>query len=282
MKIAFLVQAHTNQQQVELLADALTSPHSDVFVHYDAKSQLREPTDLRLIPRISVYHGGYSQVQCTLDMLHIARATGQYDYYFFLSGQCFPIKPLGWLMDRLCPKLDYINYYPMPRDAFAKRLDRLEHFHFERHSERRSHAWLNRLARKLPKRNFVKGLSLWPYAGSNWWCLRASTIDYVLDYVRRNPRFVSYLRYTSYCDEVFFQSIISNMAIESELKPALFCADFDPTTGRPKVYTVDDIDLLTASDVFVARKMDLRIDARVIEHFAQLVPFRSRPEGWSV
>ena len=273
MRIAFLVQAHTNVKQISMLSSLLSSDRSDVYVHFDKKSSedLSGLTNATIVPRIPVYHGGFSQVQATLNLLRSA-VKQNYDYYFLLSGQCFPIKPLSWLMDTLDPSFDHIDFYAMPKDIYAKRLDRLEYYYFEKQSENSAYLWLNRLLKRImPKRNFVKGLSLWPYAGANWWCLRHSTIEYVLNYTDRYPKFSRYMSMTSYSDEVFFQSIISNMGIESELKPALYCADFDPATKHPKIYTLQDIPLLDSREVFVARKMDINVEPEIVHHYRELI-----------
>jgi Core-2/I-Branching enzyme len=267
MKVAFLIQAHTNLAQIAVLADVLSSAISDVYLHFDRKSP-EDPAGLSnvtLVPRLLVYHGGFSQVEATLSLMRKAIAHQPYDYYFLLSGQCFPIKSLDWLTAKLDGSCDYINCYPMPQEAFAKRLDRLEYFYFERYPR------LSRCAKLLPKRNFIQGLSLWPYAGSQWWCLRHSTIADILSYVDRYPSFSRYLRTTAYSDEVFFQSIISNLGIESELKPALFCADFDPKTQRPRTYSMADMPLLDARDVFFARKMDLNVAPAIVHHYRQQI-----------
>jgi hypothetical protein len=269
MKVAFLVQAHTNVAQLHRLTQVLSSDRSDVYLHFDRKSP-EDPTGLAqatLVPRLPVYHGGFSQVTATLSLLRAAIAHQDYDYYFLLSGQCFPIKSLDWLAAKLDGTSDYINYYPMPCEALAKGLDRLEYFYFERQAKPGAYGLVNQLAKRLPKRNFVKGLDLWPHAGSQWWCLRHRTIGDILQYVDRHPRFSRYLRTTSYSDEVFFQSIISTLGIESALKPALFCADFDPATRRPKTYTTADIPLLDARDVFVARKMDINVAPEIVNHY---------------
>lgn len=270
MRIAFLVQAHANILQLTLLARALRAAGGDVYVHLDSKSK-EDPAPLAplatLVQRIPVFHGGFSQVDATLLKLRAAMRQG-YDHYFLLSGQCFPIKSAQWLAARLAAGGDFLNCYPMPRDRSQKRLDRLQHFHFERHAQSRWHALLNRAARRLPKRDFVNGLSLWPYAGSNWWCLRDSTVRYIDDYVNRHPDFVRYMRLTAYADEVFFQSVVSNMGIQDELRPALFCADFDAHTCRPRTYTSADIDMLDAREAYVARKFDLESSPDVLMHYA--------------
>lgn len=270
MRIAFLIQAHANPAQISQLTRSLQALGGDVFLHYDRKSA--EPLDglpdgVRCVERIPVYHGGFSQVACTLLMLEQAVAQG-YDRYFLLSGQCFPIKSRAWLLERLALDVDYLNIYPMPCDRLQKRLDRLQHHHFERHAESVGHKLMNRLARLLPKRDFVNGLSVWPHAGSNWWCLRHDSVAYVLDYVRRMPGFVRFMSTTSYADEVFFQSILSNMGPGYATRPALFHAEFEPASGRPRLFTMADVPMLDATEAFVARKFDLAREPQVLLHYA--------------
>lgn len=273
MKIAFLIQAHANVAQLRMLASTLEALGGDVYLHFDKKSpeSLADlPASVRVAERIPVYHGGYSQVACTLALLRKALPQ-QYDRYFLLSGQCFPIKSKDWLLDRLTLDVDYLNIYPMPCDALQKRLDRLQGYHFERHSESAAHRLLNKLSRILPKRNFVNGMSVWPHAGSNWWCLRHESAAYVLDYVRRMPDFVRFMRTTAYPDEVFFQSILSNLGPKYAHRPALFHAEFNRATGRPRFFTMNDVALLDGTEAFFARKFDLAQQPDILHHYASAV-----------
>jgi hypothetical protein len=265
--IAFLIQAHCNPPQIAEAVRRLQYNGHRAFIHYDRKSA----DDLSLIQnnlisqRIPVYHAGISQVNATLHMLRAARAAGRFDYYFLMSGQCFPVNDVAWLESRVGDGNIYLNYRAMPIETWAKRLDRLEHFYFERDGAVSRLA--NRFLKRLPKRNFVKGLSLWPYAGSNWWCLPHDVVNYVLEYVDRYPYYHRYMRYTSYPDEVYFHSIISNMELRSRLRPALFYARFNEKTGRPFVFDKDTIGDIPTEEVFVARKFDSRVDSSFLSVF---------------
>lgn len=268
MRVAFLIQAHTNVPQINLLSEALERLGGRVYLHFDGKST--EPLDglrpsVRQVKRHAVYHGGFSQVVATLELLHEAAADG-HDRYFLLSGQCFPIKPAAWLRERMAADVDYINMYPMPCDLLHKRLDRLQHHHFERHSASTVHRLMNRLAARLPKRDFVNGMSMWPHAGSQWWCLRHSTATYVLDYVRRMPAFVRFMKTTSYPDEVFFQSILSNLGPSHQRRPALFHAEF-AENGHPRVFSLADVGMLDATEAMFARKFDLKNSPDLLQHY---------------
>ncbi len=264
-KVAFLVLAHTNPEQVRMLIGALTSEHTDVYVHFDAKYK----GDLSIIKenviekRNEVYHSGYSVVNSTIDLIRYAYNSGaRYEYYMLLSGQCFPVRSVSWLCDVLTGEHDYINYYPMPREISAKTLDRLEYFHVEGDSVFTKAS--RRLLRCLPKRNFVKGMSMWPYSGSQWWCLREDTVRYILGFIDKYPAYSGYMRTTRIPDEVYFHSIISNMGIEHEIRPALFRAEFDPKTNRPYIVNKENINRLNREGIFILRKFDTKVDTEVI------------------
>lgn len=260
-RVAFLVLAHTNPFQIRHLVNRLETGGHKVFIHYDRRSgdDLSIIHD-RLIPqRISAFHGGFSLVRATLLLMHAAMEDSSYDYFMLLSGQCFPVNGNSWLVERLKGGKLFISYHRMPVDLFAKRLDRLEHFYFEGSGLVRK--TVNRVARKLPKRDFVKGMSVWPYCGSQWWCLPNEVVKYILGYVDRFPSYVRFMSTTAYSDEVFFHSIISNMAIEERMAPALFYARFDPKTNRPVIFGTPEapISEIPREHVFVARKFDSRL-----------------------
>lgn len=266
-RIAFLIQAHCNVQQIGEAILRLERNGHRVFVHYDRKASddLSAIEGNLIAPRIEVHHAGISQVEATLHLLRAARSAGSFSHYFLMSGQCFPVNTVDWLQNRLNEEEIYLNYRSMPIEAWSKRLDRLESFYFERKGLVSKIA--NTVSRRLPKRNFIKGLSMWPYAGSNWWCLPIDVIDYVLKYIDKYPEFHRYMRWTSYSDEVYFHSIISNMAVEERIKPALFYAKFDFNTGRPFVFDNSTIDDIPRDKVFVARKFDSRVNAEFLSVF---------------
>lgn len=271
-KVAFLVLAHTNPSQVEVLARTLSTFENDrVFVHYDKKSD----DDLSVIKsailtpdRIRTYHGGFSLVSATLSLIEAARSNNNFDYYLLLSGQCFPVQNREWLESQLAQECDFINFVRMPKPEWAKNLDRLEFRHIEHFTGARRIAW-KLFARLLPRQDFVKGMGMWPYAGSQWWCLRSSTVDFILRYVNTHKSYSEFLSKTSHVDEVFFQSIISQMKIESELRPALFFAEFDKRTRHPVVLSEADIVRLENEEVFIARKFDLDMFPNPILYFSK-------------
>ena len=107
MRHAFLIMAHNNYPLVARLLKKLEHEDNDIYIHIDAKSPFTEDDEKLLkgsceksevifTDRFNVNWGSYSQINNQLCLLE--RATkGNYDYYHFLSGVDFPIKPMAYI-----------------------------------------------------------------------------------------------------------------------------------------------------------------------------------------
>ncbi len=262
MKVAFLVLAHRSPQHLARLCRILGAEGDPVFVHLDAKSPIAPfeaelaGLTVRMVQQIKVHHGGYSQV-AAINLLIDAALGSSCDYLFLLSGQCFPIRPIAWLKAKLeAEGGDFINLFPLPRPRNAKDLARLEHHYIENRSESRLLRFAQKLLLRLPPRNVVAGMGLWPHGGSTWWCVRRSTAEYFAWYRRRYPRFDRFLRSATYVDEVYYHSILATMGDVDAVHPALFWTEFDPSTHHPYIWGAKDIERLLAQDAFLVRKVD--------------------------
>ena len=98
---AFLIIAHDNFPLLKRLLRRLDSPNSNIYIHIDKKLSLpmNYENELRFvvkfakvvcIPRDKVTWGGYSLIQCTLNLLKTATKDCN-DYYHLLSGHDYPL-----------------------------------------------------------------------------------------------------------------------------------------------------------------------------------------------
>ena len=105
MKIAFLVAAHTDIEQLKRLSKSLLK-NGDVYIHIDAKvknitdfiNQLTFNTlsysqgNKIIFLKISVAWGGYSQIKCQSLLFQQALNSSQkYERFVYLSGLDYPI-----------------------------------------------------------------------------------------------------------------------------------------------------------------------------------------------
>ena len=111
MKIAFLIMAHTDPDQLHRLLHALDDPRFDLFVHLDKKAdkaafRLDEVRlkHSRLIPvpsPVKVYWADICQVETMLSLYRWAMKEGDYQRFVMLSGIDYPIVSNDTIYDTL-------------------------------------------------------------------------------------------------------------------------------------------------------------------------------------
>lgn len=99
-KHAFLIEAHSNRKQLEMLFSCLDYEENDIFIHIDKKSKgfedLQDNNGLKhsrlyIIPSQRVYWGGYSQVKIELELMKKAMETDDYERVHLISGVDLPL-----------------------------------------------------------------------------------------------------------------------------------------------------------------------------------------------
>jgi hypothetical protein len=220
IRIAFLILAHRNADQIERLCLRL-QPHS-VFVHVDAQAvnfptnQLAELPGVTVVsPSRAVYWGDFSMVEATLTLLSTARAAGSFDRYVLLSGECYPAKPITALEEAFetDPQREWISLTPIGAGTHLATM-------IGRHwrmaplvGARALDATLRRAwnkASRLLGRDLRREIGTTPYFGSQWFGLSARCVDMILRFVPAHPDFVRAYRSVYAPDEHFFQTIVGN------------------------------------------------------------------------
>lgn len=98
MKHAFLIVAHKSPELLCLIVKKLESSNHYMYVHIDKKVDdapfraiCKEIRHVKFYHDINVNWGGYSQIQCTINLLKAA-FNDNMDYYHLISGQDYPCK----------------------------------------------------------------------------------------------------------------------------------------------------------------------------------------------
>jgi hypothetical protein len=96
-RFAYLVMAHHRPDLANELINALDDVRNDIYIHIDIKSKDEwnintTKAHIYFIESMSVNWGGYTQIQCELNLISGAVKNGPYDYYHLLTGATFPIK----------------------------------------------------------------------------------------------------------------------------------------------------------------------------------------------
>lgn len=283
--IAFLIIAHTEPALLRRLVRTLDASWVRFFVHIDKKVEIRPFQDaLSDVPnatlienRVSVYWGGWSQVQATLNLIQEAVDSNEYFHRFaLLSGSCYPVKSNVALRDfLLADDSERIDAVRMPNMEIHKPLSRLTKWYFEGgHRVPGLKAWGIQLANIIaalgPTRNLAEGLGDFvPYAGSQWWVVSNAAIRIILRTIHERPNLTALYRNSKIPDESFFQTIIANSSLSSRITESLTFADWSRPQERPCLIDEGHLamlldpgtngsDLFGSPPIFFARKFSSR------------------------
>lgn len=275
MRISFIVLAHENPEVLKRLVTPLLRSGSDVFLHYDASSSYKISDyiegwglatlegKLYLVDAVKVVWGEWSIVQATLNCLWHAKNIGyNTGYYMLISGSCMPVKPIEQLRKHLASNdFDYIECVNANNNRWVidgLQEERWKHFHFinwRYHPKLFSLSYhlqsLFRVNRQIPGQHI-------PHMGSQWWCLRKSTIEKIIALLEMSPDLLSFYKHTWIPDEFFFQTLVANLVPRSEISAESLTYYQFNSGGVPRIFFDDDFsEILQIRELF-ARKISPR------------------------
>ena len=134
MNVASLISAYHNHSVVKRFVDKIL-PFGDVFIHVDAKCDIRKFHDILgdsvcfCSKRKYVSWGGRSQIDACIELLQTARAKKNYDYYSIHSDTDYPVRKVSDYILYL-EKHDghnFIESFPVPEENIF----RYEKYHLD-------------------------------------------------------------------------------------------------------------------------------------------------------
>jgi hypothetical protein len=298
VKVAYLVVSHRAPDQVLRLVRALREgPAAEVVVRHD---QRRSRLDAVGVERaggrlhrdeLAVEWGSWSYLLMLIGALERIAEELDPDWVLVLSGQDYPVRPLGEVESRLAaarhdavlsaawelpteltpppPADDFFRRYayrhlPLPRGApgLPARLAPLA-YRRELPPPLRPRLGLRRL--RLP---FGPARRCW--VSSDWPTLGRRALGAVLRAAREERALMRHYRRTIVPSESFFATALMN-------DPELRIGDdshrfvwFTPGSPSPEVLTEHDLDRVLASGAQFARKFDAAVDAAVLDRLDEL------------
>lgn len=280
---AYLILAHKNQQQLELLLKLLDIEQNDIFIHIDSRAKDISFTDLKkavnrtkvfFTDRTSVSWGSYSIVNSTLVLLKAAKKEGPYSYYHLLSGQDLPLKPIAEInkfYDENDNKWNYLNMNTEDNEwsqtAVAARLDYFSKWN-KKMSTGGKFAILTQPLRRIIyiiKRRLTKYI-----AGAAWFDIN----DELASLILKKEKWI-YRRFKNFLlpDEAFLQTIVYKYGLEKTCKPYMRYIDWDNSgDGKsPYVFREHDFQRLVSSGCNFARKFDMDVDDVIVKKMYQYI-----------
>lgn len=270
-KIAFILLCHKDPEAIIKQAERLTAVGDYMSIHFDARAHpdhFKEIKDaLENNPnvtfakkRVKCGWGEWSLVQATLLAVEAAvEAFPRATHFYMLSGDCMAIKSAEYaheFLDHL--DVDYIESFDYFESDWIKtgmKEDRLIYRHFfnERTQKRRFYAAFNfqrvlGLTRKIPDDIQVQ-------IGSQWWCLRRRTVEWILDFTKKRRDVMRFFKTTWIPDETFFQTLVRHLVPENEIRTRTLTFLIFTDYGLPVTFYNDHYDLLLSQDYIFARKI---------------------------
>lgn len=296
MKIAYLILAHNNPQQLYNLVNVLNVDNTFFYIHIDKKVNIENFTSLFnknnsnisfITNRENGQWGDFGIVKATITLLKEA-IKNDCDYYILLSGMDYPIKSNPKIFSFLESNFgkSFIEYSKLPLLSLNYGgLNRTEGHSYTIGKTRYTYIpyYLK------PKYNFkghvlnvllgcysiFKGKRKKPkgivdfYYGSQWWMLYKNDVEYIVKYIDENPNYLKYHEKTLLPDELFFQTILLNSLnivdlniINNNYRYIIW----EENSNHPKSLNINDINSLKNTNSLFARKFNFENDIKLLNH----------------
>lgn len=270
-KIAYIVLCHKDPAGIIAQAERLTAAGDCVAIHFDARAADADfaricealadnPNVVIVRKRQKCGWGAWSLVQATLNAVEAAlTAFPRASHFYMLSGDCMAIKSAEYAHDFLdAEDVDYIesfDYFASDWIKAGMKEDRLIYRHFfNERTQKRLFYTSYQIQKRLNLARAVPA-DLQMMIGSQWWCLRRRTVEWVMDFVRARPDVMRFFRTTWIPDETFFQTLVRHLVPETEIRARTLTFLVFSDYGMPANFYNDHYDLLVSQDFLFARKI---------------------------
>lgn len=270
-RIAFVLLCHKDPEGIIRQAERLTAAGDCMAIHFDARAGAEDFRRIRAAldgnpnvtfarRRVRCGWGEWSLVAATLEAVRAALAAfPDATHLYLLSGDCMAIKSAEYIHDFLDGEdADYIESFDFFTSDWIKtgmKGDRLIYRHpFNERTQRRLFYGFYNLQKRLGLTRAIPA-DLPIMIGSQWWCLRRRTVEWVLDFCAKRPDVVRFFRTTWIPDETFFQSIVRRVVPDREIRTRSLTFLMFSDYGMPVTFYNDHYNLLLAQDYLFARKI---------------------------
>ena len=270
-KIAFILLCHKDPDAIVQQARQLTAAGDYISIHFDARAPAEAFERIRkgladnanvtfATRRIRCGWGEWSLVEATLHAVEAAEAAfPRATHFYMVSGDCMAIKSAAFAHRFLDARdVDYIESFDFFESDWIKtgmKEERLIYRHVfnERTQKRRFYAAYNLQKRLGLTRAIPRDIQV--QIGSQWWCLRRRTIEWILDFTRTRRDVMRFFRTTWIPDETFFQTLVRHLVPAREIETRTLTFLMFTDYGMPVTFYNDHYDLLLSQDALFARKI---------------------------
>jgi hypothetical protein len=279
MRIACIIMAHKEPQQIERLIKKFNHLPFDFYLHIDKKIKQEPFAYLAQIPhvffvrnRIRVRWASYSFLIAVQQAIFQILGSGiSYDFISIMSGQDYPIIPPVEIYRSLEKNIgkNFICYED-DGEWWSHAISRINKYHFTNFGFRgryRIQFFLNAL---LPTRKFPLPYKL--YGGPRAMCmtLTAECAAYIVSFIESNKKLKRFIRFTWGPDEFVIPTLVMNSKFnQTVINDNFYYIDWSKGGPNPKTLTVEDYQKMKQSGKMLARKFDIREDRVILDMLDQ-------------
>lgn len=287
MKVAFLILAHKNPDQLNGVIQCLDSPSSIFFIHIDKKVDIspfklatQKFKNIIWVDREDGRWGDIGIVKASINCLSTAvESAYEFSHYVLLSGQDYSLKNTSEIITFFNKNQNssFIEYSPLPiKELNYSGYDRVNAYSMNFNGKRHTAiplSWKPKFNLKgqifnsmLLLKNVLKGKrkhpeGISPFYGSQWWGLNQYVAEEVLNFFNQRPDFLEYHKSSLLPDELVFQSIVGSIqsnfpSHQVIVNENLHFIDWQQKGNHPKTLTVHDYEKLISSGKLFARKFE--------------------------
>ncbi|MCT8158853.1 beta-1,6-N-acetylglucosaminyltransferase [Pseudoruegeria sp. SHC-113] len=270
-KIAFILLCHKDPEAIIQQAEQLTAMGDCMAIHFDARAKPEHYQKIRAAldgnpnvtfakKRIKCGWGEWSLVEATLYAVEAAvDAFPRCTHFYMLSGDCMAIKSAKYAHEFLdAEDVDYVESFDYFESDWIKTGMKEERLIYRHWFNERTQKWRFYTSFELQKRfNLTREVpaDLQIMIGSQWWCLRRRTIEWILDFTRQRPDVMRFFRTTWIPDETFFQTLVRHLVPETEIRTRTLTFLMFSDYGMPVTFYNDHYEMLLNQDFLFARKI---------------------------
>lgn len=247
MEISYIILVHDKANHLKRLIDKLNSKKVYFYIHVDLDTNIKlfnvgfdnynNVFFLKERNRVKCKWGHVSLVKATLNLMTKIIEDKRKGFCVLLSGSDYPIKSNAYIKNFLQKNyninfidINLLNHY---KNLDQKGVNKSLYYHFFPSNETYDIISCKPVGWKDYNKTDLKGLmkvirrvrfkdykhvfkakklpvNYNLYGGSQWWAIPIDTVEFVMTFVKNNPWYIDFYKYSFAADEVFFQTLLFN------------------------------------------------------------------------
>ena len=118
-------------------------------------------------------------------------------------------------------------------------------------------------------RQFPEGVTF--HSGSQWWVISGEAAWFILDYLEEKPQFYRAFVDCLTPDQSYFQTLLMSSKLDAhhagDMLTYLKFGDTFRTKNHPVPIRLGEVDKISSSGKFFARKFNPKVDSAVVRHY---------------